>query len=431
MITPAAALRAQLDDIDKSMAALESQMTSLRAQKERLWKDLESLTYPVLTLPTEITAEIFLHAVSAMRQEYHLLQPYYGLLRLASVCQTWRAVTLSTCALWNNIAILDCDRIRDAGELLAACLPRAGSLPLDLEIWFPVDFSSTETIMSTLSLYASQWRRVHLSSPEIESGLIFPIHKFPSSLPLLERFTLSNFRVLDNDNSVSSLSSRTPATTAQLLAFLPHAPNLEYLWIGFSAEPFVAPPSGIILLPRLHTFKCRDLPAMVFQCLTLPALERLQLTHLSDAGVQAIQSLPTIRHLHLSWSWLNEGMVIFFTAMKNGSCLPALESLICDGCTREIAVELSEVVWARWYGMEGIAKFNSVSLSFAEDDDTSCADALDDLPENIVRINNHVLYFLQMEDTPGWQQQHSLYRIRLEFTMPPEPQGTFEVVLIV
>src|ERR1700761_3078219 len=141
MLTAAAALRAQLDDIDESMAALESQMTSLRAQKERVLKDLESIAYPVLTLPNEITVEI-LHFVSLMWRRGHdrysrRPQPYDSLMRLASVCQTWRALTLSTCALWNDEVTVDCNIIPNAGQILAACLPRAGSLPLDLDIQLP------------------------------------------------------------------------------------------------------------------------------------------------------------------------------------------------------------------------------------------------------------------------------------------------------
>ncbi|KAJ7203794.1 hypothetical protein GGX14DRAFT_698901 [Mycena pura] len=192
MITPAAALRARFDDIEKSLAVLESQMTALRAQKEQVLKDLGSLTYPVLTLlvPNEITVEIFLHVVSLLRQLYPL-QPYHGPLRLASVCQTWRAVTLSTCALWNDIGILDCDGIDDAGQLLKVCLPRAGSLPLDLDIRLPEDDTSMDNIMSILSLYGSQWRRIHLS--QCQPSSILPTSHFPSSLPLLESFTLTDY----------------------------------------------------------------------------------------------------------------------------------------------------------------------------------------------------------------------------------------------
>ncbi|KAJ7203855.1 hypothetical protein GGX14DRAFT_648096, partial [Mycena pura] len=404
MITPAAALRAQLDDIDKSMAALESQMTSLRAQKEQLLTDLDSLKYPVLTLPTEITVEIFLHFVTVMQQEFHRPQPYYGLLRLASVCQTWRAVTLSTCALWNDIAIWDSSRW----------------------IWilgFREDDSSKDMIMSILSLYGSQWRRINLSCESIEPISVFPTSHFPSSLPLLESFKLSDHEV--NDDSTSSLrhaphlrelnlcnSSRVIqlglpfnkltklvwfGDSAELLAILPHALNLECLQLGFSTEyAQVAPLS--ILLPHLHTFMCRG-ATMVLHYLMLPALEQLQLQHhLSDAGVHAIlscvaqscstirtlnidklafdpayyclRSLPTIRHLCLSWiPWMDDEEDSFFAAIISGSCLPNLETLTWEHCRLHRAEQLFTVISARWWGVEGTTKLSTVSLDFSEGGD--------------------------------------------------------------
>ncbi|KAJ7194017.1 hypothetical protein GGX14DRAFT_587035 [Mycena pura] len=427
MITAAAALRAQLDDIDRSLAALESQMMSLRAQKERLLTDLDSLKYPVLTLPNEITVDIFLHFVSLMRQEYHpKLQPYYGLLILASVCQTWRAVTLSTCALWND-GVVTCDGICDASKLLEACLPRAGSLPLDLSIQLPADVSSTDTIISTLILYGSQWRRIHLSSPVMWPST--PIDRFPSSLPLLECLTLSNLRA--NDNSVSSLRHAPqlrelrlrnsswaiqfglpfnkltklhlfPFSITQLLAVLPYTLNLEYLQLAYATEDTQVV-SLSILLPYLHTFVCEeDSSTMVLQYLMLPALERLVLLYLSNAGVHEIQScvarslstirsvaliyldfnaaydllrsLPTIRHLSLSWDWSNDDEDSFFAAMISGSCLPALESLACEDCRPRTADTLFAVVSARWRGVEGTTKLNSVSLDFAQDRESDAND---------------------------------------------------------
>ncbi|KAJ7203797.1 hypothetical protein GGX14DRAFT_647956 [Mycena pura] len=425
MMSTAAALRAQLVDVDKSPAALESQMTP------------GSLKYPVLTLPNEITVEIFLHFVSLMRQVYYRRpQPYYGLLWLASVCQSWRAVTLSTCALWNDIVIVDCDGIRDVGQLLKVCLPRAGSLPLDLDIGLPEDNFSMDTIVSTLGLYGSQWRRIRLSSPGMPR--IFPIDRFPSSLPLLECLTLSDLPV--NDKPVSSLrhapqlhelSLRNSSRTIQLglpfnkltkldlshfdiielLAVLPYTLNLESLQLAIATKKTpVVPPS--ILLPHLHTFKCRgDRPTIVLQYLTLPALERLVLLYPSDAGVHPILScvarsgstirtldlihlnfnaaydficsLPTIRNLCLSFrSWSLGDQDRFFAAMISGSCLPALESLTCKGCRPMRADNLSAVISARWRGVEGTTKLNSVSLDFdKEDSNTEFANSFDQLYE--------------------------------------------------
>ncbi|KAJ7203844.1 hypothetical protein GGX14DRAFT_648064 [Mycena pura] len=429
MITAAAAaLRAQLDGNDKSMAALETQMTALRAQREQLLKDLGSIT------------------------EYHWLQSYHCLLKLASVCQTWRAVTLSTCALWNEIVILYCGGGGDVGELLKVCLPRAGSLPLDLDICLPAD-DSDYTIISTLSLYGSQWRRVCLTS-----GRSSIFRHFPSSLPLLESFTLSDFKV--NHASVSSLrhapqlrelclchsswaiqlglpfNELTKLTLkefkmAELLVVLPHALNLECLelsrqWASIKdtrETPTQAPLP--ILLPRLHTFMCRG-AAMVFHYLMLPALERLQLEdYVSDAGARAIlscvarscstirtldisrlafdsgyhrlrTSLPTIRHLCLAWPGMlrrDDKQNSFFAAMKSGSCLPNLESLTWDRCSpygaEQLFTVISAAISARWWGVEGTTKLSTVSLHFEEgrvwDIDTDTVheyeDALDQLYE--------------------------------------------------
>ncbi|KAJ7203838.1 hypothetical protein GGX14DRAFT_648045 [Mycena pura] len=380
MITPAAALRAQLGDIDKSMAELESQMTSLRAQKERVLKDLESIAYPVLTLPNEITVEIFLHFVTVMRQENHRPQPYYGLLRLASVCQTWRAVTLSRHAFWNDEVTVACDNIRDAGQLLAACLPRAGSLPLDLDIELPADDSSMGTIISTLSLYGSQWRRVRLSSPNV---IQLPIDRLPSTFTLLERLEFFGF------------------STPHLLAVLPHAQNLRCLGLGLAASYAPAAPLSI-LLPHLHTFICMaDPSAMVLQSLMLPALESLRLTKLSDAGVHVIlscvtrscstirtvelddltfsvtynclRSLSTVRHLCFSWlwsTWSEDEEKQFFAAMISVGFLPALESLTCNECWPESAEKLVAVISARWRGVKGTTKLLSASLVFEKTDDS-------------------------------------------------------------
>ncbi|KAJ7217143.1 hypothetical protein GGX14DRAFT_602192 [Mycena pura] len=304
------------------MAALEAQMTSLRAQKKQVLNDLKShnLKSPVLTVPNEVTIEIFLHVVSLMRKEW---QPYSGhsLLKLGSVCQTWRAVTLSTRTLWNNRVKIYCDCIGDAAKLLELCLPRAGGLPLDLDIGLPTDPSSADTIMSTLCQYGSQWQHIHLSQPGRTAWtprLNFTIDCFPKSLPVLESFSLSKLPV---DIFISSLRQAPQLrelilqtcseaildlpvnwlttlvlfdfSIPQLLVLLPYALNLEYLELGPAVEDEQGQKAAtpFILLPRLRTFRCNnDLTAMVLQRLTLPALERLWLEELSDAGINAIQS---------------------------------------------------------------------------------------------------------------------------------------------
>src|ERR1700761_7499260 len=61
MTTTAASLRARIPRIDRYITALESKLTLLRAEKEEILRDLDSIVFPVLTLPCNIVSEIFLH----------------------------------------------------------------------------------------------------------------------------------------------------------------------------------------------------------------------------------------------------------------------------------------------------------------------------------------------------------------------------------
>ncbi|KAJ7136869.1 hypothetical protein C8R44DRAFT_868963 [Mycena epipterygia] len=53
-------LRSCLGAIEQRMAALESQMTLLRKERKEVLEDLAAVVYPILTLPSDITSEIFL-----------------------------------------------------------------------------------------------------------------------------------------------------------------------------------------------------------------------------------------------------------------------------------------------------------------------------------------------------------------------------------
>ncbi|KAJ7633162.1 hypothetical protein FB45DRAFT_745848, partial [Roridomyces roridus] len=68
-------------------------------EREKLHQELAHYKYPVLTLPTEITSEIFIQflppyparpAIVGKRSPSFLLR----------ICRTWRNVALSTPALW-------------------------------------------------------------------------------------------------------------------------------------------------------------------------------------------------------------------------------------------------------------------------------------------------------------------------------------------
>ncbi|KAJ7249720.1 hypothetical protein B0H12DRAFT_1019546, partial [Mycena haematopus] len=60
---------------------------------------LDSVVYPVLTLPPEITSEIFCHCLPTERQS-DIVNPKEAPLVLTQVCGLWRNIAISTPELW-------------------------------------------------------------------------------------------------------------------------------------------------------------------------------------------------------------------------------------------------------------------------------------------------------------------------------------------
>ncbi|KAJ7801489.1 hypothetical protein B0H13DRAFT_1556692, partial [Mycena leptocephala] len=115
-------LAATASDLRSRLIEIETQTERLRIEKERISECLASLIYPILTLPPEITSEIFLHCARATTR---------GPLGVAGVCKAWRSIALATPALWKEFWCTGMQN-RNLHHLLQCWLPRAGGLPLTL-----------------------------------------------------------------------------------------------------------------------------------------------------------------------------------------------------------------------------------------------------------------------------------------------------------
>ena len=420
----ASALRLQL-------AQIESQIALLQSERHRLLEDLDKVAYPVTKLPNEITSYIFRHIIPNIR----LSQGDNGgdadddgrrsprLLRLAAVCSNWRAVVLSTRALWNCMALC-CDVVRDPVKVLEAWLPRAGRLPLDIKIRVPPDHYSS--IISVLYRYSSQWRHVHILTTTSTWSPTLPLERFPTELPLLETLMLSGFhlsesavetsvrnapglRKLSLHTASEAIRTRLPLhlltmlqfgmlTAAELLEVLAHTPTLEHLRVETSAEAeLTVLPSEPLALPYLHTFESNhNLSMLVLQYLTLPTLTHVKLDSFHQTGVEALRAcisrsgstirtlklvhgnfrvahscftvLPTLTHVTLVHpECFPPDMEAFCTAMESSSAyLPNLESLAYEGCSSDSAIHFVNAISARYHGVEGTTKLTAVNVSFQE-----------------------------------------------------------------
>ncbi|KAJ7175238.1 hypothetical protein C8R43DRAFT_872969, partial [Mycena crocata] len=76
---------------------------ALETEQRVLESSLDILVYPVLTLPVEITSQIFLECLPQNGRVRP--SPHAAPLLLAQICHHWRNIALSTCQLWSTVDI--------------------------------------------------------------------------------------------------------------------------------------------------------------------------------------------------------------------------------------------------------------------------------------------------------------------------------------
>ncbi|KAJ7498510.1 hypothetical protein FB451DRAFT_1202140 [Mycena latifolia] len=128
-----ASLRAQISELTLAISRQKQILDGLKTQLESLRHQLDSVVYPVLTLPLEITSEIFVHCLPTER-EWDCVNPKEAPLLLAHVCSAWRQITLSTPALWTTLDIDAIGLHSSFSPILNSWLARARQCPLSVKI---------------------------------------------------------------------------------------------------------------------------------------------------------------------------------------------------------------------------------------------------------------------------------------------------------
>ncbi|KAF8150408.1 hypothetical protein K438DRAFT_441211 [Mycena galopus ATCC 62051] len=199
MFTHLAADRALVVDLDAKILDLERSLFVLRTEKQLIQGRLDSYKYPVLTLPNEITAEIFIHFLPP----YPNYPPFTGLdspTLLTQICRQWREIALDTPTLWRAMSLSDPSiPFKRKAYLFDTWLSRSRCCPLSIHFdKYDVEDPHAIEILSAVVPHRTRWECLHLSlSP---SHMLF----MEGPMPLLCRLDLT----LDNGSNDGTISFR-------------------------------------------------------------------------------------------------------------------------------------------------------------------------------------------------------------------------------
>ncbi|KAJ7068694.1 hypothetical protein C8F01DRAFT_1018234 [Mycena amicta] len=139
-MSPTIELRAQIASLSFDIALQQQNLDEMHARLAQLQIELNAVPYPILTLPTEISTEIFIRCLPDLEDDDYMgnvLDGKWAPLVLTWVCKRWRDIVLSTPALWRTFSIWHGHDKPTSSEILEISrlwLGRAGRRQLSLSI---------------------------------------------------------------------------------------------------------------------------------------------------------------------------------------------------------------------------------------------------------------------------------------------------------
>ncbi|KAJ7645144.1 hypothetical protein DFH06DRAFT_595059 [Mycena polygramma] len=336
-----------LPDLRTQLSRLDTLIASLTAERQRLQAQSDAIVYPVLSLPTEITMEIFLRCLPSQPR---LPCPSMSPLLLTRICHHWREIALDTPGLWQSLIFRD---RQGSVEILRLWLSRSGTLPLNfsLHCWDPLRVG---TLIEAAMSHSHHWQDIKLGLPissfkdlnlrhtpfpvlrslsldiiqwsgEDETTETVVIQDAPS-LREVHVSTFPNIKIGVPWSQLTALTLRDDVELTECLSFLRGCLNLVNLTVRTIGP--AAFHTDILALDSLQSLDCNilDGAATLLQYLALPRLERLTITdahqieHASIFGAFIVRSAcRNLRHLSLSVpnTIQHENLTLFFRAVPN------------------------------------------------------------------------------------------------------------------
>ncbi|KAJ7458771.1 hypothetical protein B0H11DRAFT_184017 [Mycena galericulata] len=215
-----AATRARISKLDHEISFLQRSIDALRIERDKCHEELAAFKYPVLSLPNEITSEIFTQFLPSYPERSLLFGPLSPSF-LCRICRQWRDVALSTPVLWNALRLdLVFPRLYEQQlHLLELWLQRSGGCPLSLELSCYCGIPD-DSFVKAIVHHAHRWEDIHLILPQNE------FHHITGPMPLLRNVF------------VGLTNYREPELSVAPVALFAQAPKLKDVTLHSTFNPF-------------------------------------------------------------------------------------------------------------------------------------------------------------------------------------------------
>ncbi|KAJ7191863.1 hypothetical protein GGX14DRAFT_596803 [Mycena pura] len=195
----AATLRERLAEIESEMAPLQARLAQLATARKLIVDALESIVFPILTIPPEITTEFFVYYVDWANGDPRTHRG--GPLVLASVCSSWRSIALNFPKIWSEIHISNSiEGLPGVEKRLRCWLQRAGDHALALDM---ASSQTPQSIFPLLAPYSIQWETFNF---KCMFAVPYPMEEIEGRVPLLCTLTI------ESDGNPGGDPPQTPIT---------------------------------------------------------------------------------------------------------------------------------------------------------------------------------------------------------------------------
>ncbi|KAJ7629759.1 hypothetical protein DFH06DRAFT_1338184 [Mycena polygramma] len=329
MLAELAAHRARVAELQAQIVPLERALARLRLEQSQVQKQLDSFTYPVLTLPNEITSVIFIHFLPPHPDFPPLTGPLSPAL-LTRICRQWRDVALSTPQLWSAISSFDNNERGRELRIFELWLKRSRSCPLHLKLRTD-EYWADDKLVEAIIPHRARWEHLKIDFHMDNFQL------FGGPMPLLRHLALVLGHGSDDEISLHNVpllrtvALNSPAVTRTALPWA-QLTSLTLLPSEASACVSVLERTPNLVHCELHLFFPSPSNIDVRRDITLKCLECLVL--MDYAGPAKADFLPTfvvpaLRSLRIPESFLSPNPIRSLAAVLSKSHCKLEELHLC------------------------------------------------------------------------------------------------------